>query len=218
MPLKVIGAGQGRTGTHSLKLALEQLGVGPCHHMAEVIEHPEQYQYWERVFDDEAVNWEDVYRGYNSAVDAPTCFVYRELAQRYPEAKIILTLRDPDAWWRSVSATIMAPDIWDAQRKTDHPMSKLGPHLAGFRTRRGYHPFRPDDRDAAIADFQRHNEEVRKVIPADRLLVYEISQGWDPLCSFLGVPVPAQPFPHSNTSEQFRARALARSSSDSVGN
>jgi Sulfotransferase domain len=215
MPLKVIGAGQGRTGTHSLKLALEQLGLGPCHHMAEVIEHPEQYAHWQRVFDDQPVDWEEVYRGYNSAVDAPTCFVYRELAERYPDAKVILTLRDAESWHRSVSATIMSQDIWDAQRKTDHPMSKLGPHLAGFRLRRGYRPFRPNDRDAAIADFQRHNEEVRKLIPPDRLLVYEISEGWNPLCSFLEIPVPDAPFPHSNTSEQFRARVLAGASADS---
>ena len=218
MPLKVIGAGQGRTGTHSLKLALEQLGLGPCHHMAEVIEHPEQYAYWQRVFDDQPVDWEEVYRGYNSAVDAPTCFVYRELAERYPDAKVILTLRDPESWYKSVSATIMSPDIWDAQRKTDHPMTKLGPHLAGFRRRRGYQPFRPDDHDAAIQDFHRHNAEVRNVIPAERLLVYEISEGWAPLRNFLGVDVPDQPFPHSNTSEQFRARILARASQQAAIN
>jgi hypothetical protein len=212
MPLKVIGAGQGRTGTHSLKLALEQLGLGPCHHMVEVIEHPEQYAYWERVFDDEPVDWEEVYRGYNSAVDAPTCFVYRELAERYPDAKIILTMRDPEAWVRSTSATIMSPDIWNAQRMAQHPMSRLGPKLAGFHTRRGYPPLRRDDRNAAIQDFQRHNGEVRKFIPPDRLLVYEVSQGWAPLCKFLGVPVPAEPFPHSNTTEDFRARVLAMTS------
>jgi hypothetical protein len=164
------------------------------------------------------VDWEEVYRGYNSAVDAPTCLVYRELAERYPDAKIILTLRDPEVWWRSVSATIMSPDVWSGERMAQHPMARLGPKIGGFRMRRGYQPFPRNDRDAAIEDFQRHNEEVRKVIPPERLLVYEVSQGWDPLCNFLGLPVPNEPFPHSNTSEQFRARVLAMDAQNSGGN
>jgi Sulfotransferase domain len=215
MPLKVIGAGLGRTGTMSLKYALEQLGFGPCHHMIELIGHPEQFKTWERVFDDEPLDWEDVYAGYNSAVDAPTCFVYRALAERYPGAKVILTVRDPESWWRSASATVMAnfrqaDEQSSGQQDAEQPMVKMQAKLAGYLARRGSPRGRPTDHDGAIAQFERHNAEVRRVIAPERLLVYEVKQGWAPLCAFLGVPVPGAPFPHSNTTEEFLTRVRDR--------
>lgn len=213
MPLEVIGAGQGRTGTSSLKLALEQLGFGPCHHMSEIIAHPEQTTQWERVFDDAPVDWEDVFRGYRSAVDAPTCWVYRELAERYPKAKVILTVREPESWWRSSQATVMSPEIREAQQNTGHPMAKLREKIAGFRARRGLSP-RTTDHDGAIAEFHRHNNEVRQTIAPDRLLTYDAKEGWAPLCAFLNVPIPQTPFPHANTTEEFRARIRERMQSE----
>lgn len=210
MPLEVIGAGQGRTGTHSLKLALERLGVGPCHHMSELIQHPEQVSGWEDVFEDRPVDWEEIFKGYRSAADAPTCFVYKELAERYPNAKLILTVRDPEAWWRSADATIMSGELRALQGATSHPMARLGPLIARFRARRGLSFMREAGRDAAIAEFHRHNEEVQRVIPPERLLVYEVKQGWEPLCRFLGVDIPDTDFPHSNTTAEFRARVAQR--------
>src|SRR5262249_34691649 len=98
MPLKVIGAGLPRTGTNSLQIALEQLGFGPCHHMYELLADPSQWPSWLRVYDGEHVDWEELYRGYNSAVDAPSAFLWRELAAAYPDAKVILTVRSPEDW------------------------------------------------------------------------------------------------------------------------
>jgi len=207
MPLKVIGAGQGRTGTMSLKHALEQLGFGPCHHMIEVIQHPEQFAVWERVFEEkEPVDWEHVFRGYNSTCDAPSVLVYKELAQHYPNAKVVHTVRDPESWWRSASATVL-----NARRNFaelgDTPMARMFEKAAAYRARHGGAPNILNlDRDAAIAEFNQHNEEVRRVIAPERLLTYEVKQGWGPLCKFLGVPVPATPFPLTNTTEEFQAR------------
>ncbi len=206
MPLKVIGAGQGRTGTMSLKHALEELGFGPCHHMIELIGHPEQFRFWERIFDDEPVDFEEVYAGYNSAVDAPTCFIYRQLAERYPDAKVILTLRDPESWWRSAQATVMSERLRMQHDRADNPMASMQRKLAGYLARRGQPAGRPSDHDGAIAQFERHNDEVRRMIPPERLLVYEVKQGWAPLCEFLRVPVPDTPFPHANTTKEFQER------------
>jgi Sulfotransferase domain len=205
MPLKVIGAGQGRTGTHSLKLALNQLGFGPCHHMTECIQHPEQFAMWERVFETKApVDWEEVFRGYRSTCDAPSVLVYRELAKHYPEAKVILTVRDPESWWRSVSATIHAGRKLD--QSAESPINRMFAKARVYLARHGGAPdFVELDHEAAIAAFNRHTEEVRRVIPPERLLVYEANQGWEPLCKFLSVPLPATPFPLTNTTEQFLA-------------
>jgi len=209
MPLDVIGAGQGRTGTASLKLALEQLGFGPCHHMSEIIAHPEQALHWAKVFDDEPVDWEEVYRGYRSAVDAPTCWVYRALAERYPKAKVILTVRDPESWWYSAQATVMSVEVREGMQQTGHPMGQLRDKIAGFRARRRLSQ-RTSDHDDAIAEFHRHNDEVRRTIAPERLLTYNVKEGWEPLCEFLKVPVPRTPFPHTNTTQEFRARMQQR--------
>jgi Sulfotransferase domain len=210
VPLDVIGAGQGRTGTHSLKLALEQLGFGPCHHMVELVQHPEQIRLWEGVFDDEPADWEAVYSGYRSAVDAPTCFVYRQLAERYPQAKVILTVRDPESWWHSAAATTMSEELREAQIESGHPMARLRPKLAGYRERRGLPGMRPADHDGTVAEFIRHNDGVRRAISPERLLTYDVKEGWEPLCKFLGVEIPKMPFPRTNTTQEFRSRVLAR--------
>lgn len=212
MPLEVIGAGQGRTGTHSLKLALEQLGFGPCDHMSELIfQHPERFRLWERVFEDEEpVDWEEVFRGYRSTVDAPSVFVYRALAELYPKGKVILTVRDPESWWRSASETVHASRKFG--QSAESPINRLMARAEAYRKRHGGPPdFLGLDHDAAIAAFNRHNEEVRRVISPERLLVFEVKQGWVPLCQFLNVPVPATPFPLTNTTEEFQAftRSLA---------
>ena len=206
MPLEVIGAGSPRTGTASLKVALEQLGFGPCHHMGECFAHPEQFALWERVFEEkEPVDWEVVLKGYRSACDAPSVIVYRELAERYPKAKVILTTRDPESWWRSASATIISPER-QLGGAPDTPMVRMIGKAMAYRARHGVPPARMSDREGAIAEFNRHNDEVRRAIAPERLLVYEVKQGWEPLCKFLGVPVPDTPFPLTNTTEEFQTR------------
>ncbi|MBP1887414.1 sulfotransferase family protein [Sinorhizobium mexicanum] len=197
MALDIIGAGFGRTGTHSLKLALEQIGFGPCHHMSEVGRSPEQKALWRAAGKGQLPDWDEAYAGYRSAVDWPTAHFWRELSAYYPDAKVILTVRDPEAWHRSVMHTIGPM----SDPATNDPAS-FGVAVVGQTVFDG----RIGDRDHAISVYQAHNAEVRKALPAGRLLTYEISGGWEPLCSFLGVPVPSQPFPHSNSTAEFRSQ------------
>jgi hypothetical protein len=197
MTLKVIGAGYGRTGTMSLKLALEQLGFGPCHHMVEVFAHPESIPLWSDAADGKA-DWDAIFQGYVSAVDWPTATFYKELADKYPDAKVILTERDPESWFKSTQATIFARDIPpDTQDPWARMVSKVIAQLFDHRMH---------DKEKVISVFKAHNARVREVIPADRLLVYEVAQGWAPLCDFLGVPVPDGPMPKVNSTEEFQGR------------
>jgi len=198
MPLSVIGAGFGRTGTMSLKLALEQLGIGPCYHMSEVFKNPAAPGYWEAAADGKPVDWEEVFAGYRSTVDWPSATFYKELADAYPDAKVILTVRDPEAWFTSTQATIFASRIFeDATSDWGRMVLKVVGDLFD----------REMSNKAKLIDvYNRHNETVQRVIPAERLLVYDLSEGWDPLCSFLGVPVPGEPMPNTNSTEDFKRR------------
>ena len=206
MPLDVIGSGFGRTGTASLKRALEAIGYGPCHHMEEVIQHPEQVPYWEAFVAGEAVNWDEVFAGYRSQVDWPGAHVWRQLAQAYPNAKVIHSIRPDDAWWTSFSNTI-------AKAMTERPPAGTPggppPHFARMldamevaineRTFNG----KPMDRETALDAYRRNTEAVKATIAPERLLVFDVREGWEPLCEFLGVPVPEGPFPRINSTEEF---------------
>lgn len=196
MVLKVIGAGMGRTGTYSLKLALEQIGFGPCHHMSDVIANSEQKALWRAAGKGILPDWDAAYAGYRSAVDWPTAHFWREVSEHYPRAKVILTVREPQAWYDSMAGTIR--HTWDA---SNHPES-FGVAVIG----NGIFGGRFDDRDHAIAVYQSHNEAVRRSLPPERLLVYDVAEGWEPLCAFLGVPVPTGSFPRTNSAAEFRAR------------
>lgn len=201
MALKVIGAGFGRTGTMSLKLALEALGLGRCYHMVEVFQTPGAPQAWTDAAEGKEVDWDAMFDGFGAAVDFPVCAFYRELAAHYPDAKVILTERDPESWFASTQATIFGQAIHDRL----HAVPEFGRMITALfdRTFNG----RVNDHDYTIAVYQRHNAQVRRDIPAERLLVYNPVQGWGPLCTFLGVPVPDTAFPHTNTREEFGQRA-----------
>jgi hypothetical protein len=197
MALKVIGAGFGRTGTLSLKLALEQLGFGPCYHMVEVFKNPQAPGWWAEAADGRP-DWERIFAGYASTVDWPSATFYAQLAEAYPEAKVILTERDADAWFTSTQATIFAQPMG--------PEGDANPFGQMFRKVIGRlfdHDLR--DRQHVIDVYRRHNAEVRARIPAERLLVYDVAEGWGPLCGFLGVAVPEAPMPQVNSTEEFRA-------------
>jgi hypothetical protein len=208
MALSVIGAGFGRTGTLSLRIALDRLGLSPCYHMLEVFEHPEHIEVWERAAAGERVDWEGLFRGYRSAVDWPVCAFYRELAKRCPEAKVILTVRDPERWYQSATETIFP--IMTGSPAGDDPVALAQARMAREIIVQQTFGGRVDDRGHAIAVYERHAEEVRRTIPPERLLVYEVAEGWGPLCRFLGVPEPAEPFPRANTTEDFRGMIAAR--------
>lgn len=207
MTLSVIGAGFGRTGTMSLKLALEQLGFGPCFHMTEFFREPygeTLKQRWEEVaFNANAPDWDKVFAGYASTVDWPSTAYWRALADRYPLAKIILTVRDPDRWYDSASTTIFSG------RSSEEELAKRTDTWARMVRRiiaEGTFDGRSGDRQHAIAVFRRHNDEVRRAIPPERLLVYEAGDGWEPLCRFLNVDPPDSPYPMENTKEKFQAQ------------
>lgn len=199
MALKIIGAGFGRTGTSSLKRALELLGFGKCYHMMEVMRNPDCLPLWADVLDGKP-EWDSVFEGYQSSVDWPAAAFYKEQMRHFPDARVILTVRDPESWYRSVSETI-------------YPLSNLMPPvwlmwLNRFRrTRRlvfatiwdGTFDGRFEDREHAIRVFNEHIEAVRNEVPPEKLLVFNVREGWAPLCEFLGVAdVPEQPFPHVN--------------------
>lgn len=205
MTLSVIGAGLGRTGTLSLKAALERLGFGPCYHMIEVIRQPEHIDVWSRAADGETPDWDRLFHGYHATVDWPACDFYQPIAARYPLARVILTVREPEAWYRSATDTIFAM----IRNPPPDPVMQAQAAMARKLVVRNRFAGRLDDREHALAVFARHNEEVRRTIPADRLLVYEVAQGWEPLCRFLGCPAPAEPFPRLNTTEDFRQMAAA---------
>jgi hypothetical protein len=197
--MHVIGAGLGRTGTYSLKFALNQLGLGPCHHMEEVLHNmSRQVPLWEAVVSGRA-DWAEVYKGYASAVDWPTASFYRELAAVYPDAKFVLSTRSAESWAESFGETIYAvlhgreqapPDKRDWLEMVVKIIAKAGIPL-GL------------DRVGLIKAFTAHEAAVKAAIPAGRLLAFDVKQGWGPLCAFLGKPVPAEPFPRTNDREQF---------------
>jgi len=197
MPLRVIGTGLGRTGTMSLKRALEQLGFGPCHHMIEVFQHPATMPLWVAAGEGRS-EWDAIFADYEAAVDYPGCKYWRALVAHYPEAKVVHTVRDADTWFDSTQATIFAPD-----RGAANPP----PHMAAFFNGL-FGELRPHLRDRAYMTdfFRRHNAEVERSVPKARLLIYEVSLGWEPLCAFLGVPVPEVPFPRENARAEFRTK------------
>ncbi|HTU16893.1 MAG TPA: sulfotransferase [Gemmataceae bacterium] len=208
MSLKVIGAGFGRTGTLSLHSALEELGFTRCYHMREVLTHPDHVAAWSAASRGEPVDWDALFAGYQATVDWPACSFYRELLNRYPDAKVILTVRDADKWYDSAFETIyyvrQAFPMWSRwfllrMRR----FTRMLDDVVWLGTFQG----RFADKQHAIAAFNRHNDEVRRTVPADRLLIYEVSRGWEPLCAFLGVPVPQdKPFPRLNDTAEFRSR------------
>lgn len=213
--LDVIGVGLGRTGTSSLKTALERLGFGPCHHMKELIEHPELIPVWQRLAAGERPDWEEVFRGYRSTTDWPAVSFWRDLIRAYPEAKVILTVRDPERWYASVRNSIY--------RSAEHPddpdvvaATRAMPHLADQQALvrdliwDGDFDGRFEDQAYATSVFEQHAAAVREEVPPERLLVLDVRDGWAPLCDFLGVAVPDEPFPHENDSAEFNRRIRER--------
>ncbi len=202
MPLKIVGAALGRTGTNSLKLALEHLGFGPCHHMFEVRDRPEQLPYWQAAARGELPDWDAVFADYRSCVDWPSARYWREIAAHFPDAKVLLSLRDAESWFASVHATIYPVIVGWPTRESGHfrDTMEMAAEIVVAQTFGG----RLDDRDHALAVYRAHGEEVRRTIAPERLLAYDVSEGWAPLCAFLEVPVPNVPFPRTNTSEEFR--------------
>ncbi len=206
--MEIIGPGFGRTGTNSVKIALEHLGFGPSHHMFEVRDNPEFLADWEAAARGEKLDWDKVFAGYRSQVDWPGAKYWRELAAHYPEAKVILTVRDPDEWFDSVQATI--GKFVAARGKHPSPHANAIAEMAYQLVARATFNDRMTDREHATRIFKQHIAEVQAEIPAERLLTFDLSEGWEPLCEFLGVAVPDIPFPKTNSSKQFHEEEWKR--------
>lgn len=231
MAVKVIGVGFGRTGTLSLKAALEDLGFGKCYHMTELLSHPDHIEHWETASRGEPVAWDALFRGYQAAVDFPTYHFYEPIMAHYPHARVILTVRNPEEWYDSALHTIYRtePDWWQ----------KIS---MGFRL-----PFSPrlqqtsrifklaqetiwagdfedrfeTDKQAAVDLYCGHIETIKRTIPPDKLLVYNVKRGWEPLCEFLGVSVPDKPFPrlnHRAVFAEYNRELFARGMGGNVSN
>lgn len=202
MALQIIGSGFGRTGTMSTKLALEQLGFGPCHHMVEVLGNPAQSEHWCALASGSEVDWEDVFAGYKSQVDNPGAVFWHELSIAFPEAKVIHTERPEEDWWASYSQTINK--FWMHRKRLDLPAT-VQATLDAMDKILWQGGDAGIDRASAIAAYRRNNEKVRDTIANDRLLVFTPSDGWEPLCRFLGVAAPVSDFPRSNARDEFWA-------------
>jgi hypothetical protein len=211
----LVGAGLPRTGTLTQKLALEELGLGPCYHWVNVIADLDQVEVWDRALDGEEP-WEEVFAGHHSTVDWPGGYFYRELMEAYPEAKVLLSVRDPEAWEPSFRETIwtmsfgqsLMPLLSRARAEVDPRWQRYlalvdrmfwGPQ-GTFAA--GHEP------EQMMEQMVAHNERVKSVVPPERLLVWEVTEGWEPLCEFLGVDVPAEPLPHANDRETFLERVI----------
>jgi len=222
MAIRVIGAGLARTGTMSMKAALEELGFKGCYHMIDLLGNPGQVHYWEAASRGEDVDWDALFEGYQATVDYPGCRYYQQLMERYPDAKVVLTVRDPEKWYESTRDTIyqvMLRTFGEDGQARNAPGYPSDPQLV-LRVmemiRRdmweGDFAGRFEDREFIIDFFNRHVAHVKAHVPADRLLVFEVQQGWEPLCEFLGVPIPQdKPFPRLNDREAFMNRIKSQS-------
>jgi hypothetical protein len=202
MELKVVGAGLGRTGTHSLKVALEQLLGGPCYHMVEVFGRADQRDTWAAAVRGDNVDWATFLAPYCATVDWPAAAFWEELSVAAPDAVVVLSTRDGAAWWKSASETIFAVLARGAGPDDEAGLEELTMIKALIEQR-----FTPDwqDRDLAIAAYEAHNARVRASVPPGRLVEWHPGDGWTPLCAALGLEEPAEPFPHLNSTSEFRA-------------
>ena len=193
--LRVIGAGLGRTGTTSLKIALERLLGTPCYHMTEVFNNLDHIPLWRQATLADEPDWHDMFRDYSATVDWPAASFWPELCRAFPDATVILSVRDPDKWWDSVSNTIFI----DHNPVPETDWQEMWFDLVTNRFTRQL-----DDRQACIDAYHQHYESVRRTIPPGRLLEWSVQDGWQPICERLGLPVPSEPFPHSNTKQEFQ--------------
>ncbi len=198
MTLTVVGAGVGRTATNSLKLALERLLGKPCHHMYEILSHPEQIPEWTDAIEGRPVDWSSLLAGYGALVDWPGASFWPELTAANPDALVLLSVRDPESWYKSASNTIF--------QTFDHAPPEMLPWLQSVRTLlRDRFSDQLDDPAAMMDAFVRHNDAVRQAIPSERLLEWSPADGWEPICERLGVDVPDDPFPRTNDTNQWRS-------------
>jgi len=213
--IALIGAGLPRTGTLTQKLALEELGVGPCYHWVNVLADLGQVPLWDRALDGEGP-WDEIFAGHRSSVDWPGGYFYRELTDRYPDAKVLLSVRDPETWEPSFRETIVEMCFGETLMPLlAHARAQVDPAFERYLALVDRMFWGPQGTFAAghepaqlIEQMLAHHERVKREVPAERLLVWEVGEGWEPLCEFLGVEVPDGPLPHANDRGTFLGRVI----------
>jgi hypothetical protein len=218
MGMKVIGAGLPRSATTTQMFALEQLGFGPCYHMRDLLTDLEaELPLWEAALAGDA-DWDAIFggdRAIGSTVDWPSAYFYRELIDYYPDAKVLLSVRDADAWVNSMRGTIWAMfhdhgapiyHVSEARASVDPLWRRYLDLMNGMNWAPGSGAFTGDHAsdDGLAASMVRWNDEVKATVPADRLLAWNPAEGWEPLCEFLEVDVPAEELPRLNDTHAFR--------------
>jgi sulfotransferase family protein len=199
MDLQVIGPAFGRTGTMSFKEALDQLGFGPTYHMFEVYEHTGHTELWTRAIHGGRLDLDTLFAGYRSVVDWPACSFWKQIKAAHPKAKVVLTQRDPDSWFDSITHTVFQAirshsedenlNLWRVQTRKLILEDTFGNDLS---------------REHVIKVMRGHERDVIASVPRNELLLFDVADGWEPLCAFLDVPVPDTPFPHANAAADFR--------------
>jgi hypothetical protein len=214
--MKLIGAGLPRTGTLSQKVALEILGFGPCYHMVNVLADLDLVPKWRAAVEGNA-DWPAIFGEHQATVDWPDSYFYRELIDLYPDAKVVLSARDGDSWacsmrdtiWGLFYGDILIRNLSNARAKVDPKWAAFIELMISMWERSGLMPGGIETTLEAMSEaMARFNEEVKQTVPADRLLVWCVSEGWEPLCDFLDVRVPAMPFPHLNDTREFNDRVI----------
>jgi len=217
MALQVIGAGLARTGTMSMKAALTQLGFGRCYHMIDLLGNPQDVPYWEAASRGEAVDWESLFHDCKSTIDYPGCRYYKQYMELYPEAKVVLTVRNPETWYESTRDTVYSVQsrVFD-EDGNPRPGGSPFPGDPALQLRvmqllrndmwQGDYQGRFEDRDFVLDFWHDWVADVKASVPADRLLVFQVTEGWGPLCEFLDVPIPDTPFPRLNDRQAFQER------------
>jgi hypothetical protein len=214
--MRLIGAGLPRTGTLTQKVALEMLGLEPCYHWVNVLADLDQVDVWNRALDGDGP-WEEVLSGFQATVDWPGGYFWRELMDYYPDAKVLLSVRDPEKWESSFRETIWNMGHGESLiRLLSSARGLVDPQWARylklvermFWTGQGTFAAGHERPEQLIAGFERHNAEVKASVPPERLLVWSVTEGWEPLCEFLELPVPVEPMPHVNDRETFLGRVI----------
>jgi hypothetical protein len=218
MDLKVIGTGLSRTGTTTLRKVLEVLGFGPCYNSSELFTHPQHIEFWEALERGEEVDFDAFFADYGAIIGFPGYIFAQQLLKKYPDAKIILSYRDAEEWYDDISATVFQNSSNHVNKQYAEAVKEFDPYLSECIIRihalqdrileKGYFEGRFEDKTYAVERYKQYNEEVKQTFPPEKLLVYQVTEGWEPICDFLGVPVPEdEPFPHLNHKDVFHKRS-----------
>ncbi|KAJ7090764.1 P-loop containing nucleoside triphosphate hydrolase protein [Mycena belliarum] len=221
VPMRVLVLGFCRTGTASMRVALETLGFRDTHHMASVFQNPAEIAIWNTALDAKFLGrgtpygraeWDRLLGHCQAVTDLPGILFADELLAAYPDAKVVLTMRDPARWYVSYRASLHA--FYHSRRLALACLldARFGATLRFGQRCAGLALGSPDAPEAAAtARFVAHYEHVRAVVPQERLLEYEVGEGWARLCAFLGVEEPGEPFPRTNDTREIRAKMDERS-------